>query len=137
MRLTLHENRAPTRALRAALDEIGSRYDLAPAALFELKVAATEALTNALKGSAEGNGVEVALHPSEDEIAIEVRNRGTFELDHQARAELEAEGGRGIPLMLALVDEVEFSSSRVGTRVRMRKRTGRERRGELRALRST
>jgi anti-sigma regulatory factor (Ser/Thr protein kinase) len=127
VRLTLHENRAPTHALRAALDEIGSRYGLAPQTLFELKVAATEALTNALKGSASDNGVDVALHPSEEEIEIEVQNHGTFELSHPAREELEAEGGRGIPLMLALVDEVEFSSGRSGTRVRMRKRTGGQR----------
>jgi serine/threonine-protein kinase RsbW len=132
VRLTLHENRAPTRALRAALDEVGSRYGLAADALFELKVAATEALTNALKGSS-GNGVDVAVHPSEDQIEIEVRNRGSFELGRPERAELEAEGGRGIPLMLALVDEVEFASSGGGTRVRMRKRTRRRTPGELRA----
>jgi anti-sigma regulatory factor (Ser/Thr protein kinase) len=35
---------------------------------------------------------------------------------------VEEEGGRGIPLMLALVDEVEFYSGAAGTRVRMRKR---------------
>jgi len=32
------------------------------------------------------------------------------------------EGGRGIPLMLALVDRVEFAQSGQGTRVRMQKR---------------
>jgi anti-sigma regulatory factor (Ser/Thr protein kinase) len=34
---------------------------------------------------------------------------------------LEAERGRGVPLMLALVDEVEFVSETGGTRVRLRR----------------
>jgi anti-sigma regulatory factor (Ser/Thr protein kinase) len=34
----------------------------------------------------------------------------------------EFDGGRGIPIMIALVDEIEFARTRAGTRVRMRKR---------------
>jgi anti-sigma regulatory factor (Ser/Thr protein kinase) len=36
---------------------------------------------------------------------------------------LDAEGGRGIPIILALVDELEFAQTGRGTRVRMSKRS--------------
>jgi anti-sigma regulatory factor (Ser/Thr protein kinase) len=53
---------------------------------------------------------------------VEVADRGVVD---PARG-VEEEGGRGIPLMLALVDEVEFHSGAAGTRVRMRKRITRD-----------
>ena len=52
---------------------------------------------------------------------MEVADRGSFETG----ARPEHEGGRGIPLMLALVDEVHFSTTGSGTRVRVRKRVSR------------
>jgi serine/threonine-protein kinase RsbW len=122
---TLRDDPAPTRALRAALDDIGARFGLREDELFELKVAATEALTNAIRGSVDGRPVDVAVQPREDAIEVEVRNHGAFELGDPALADIESEGGRGIPLMFALVDEVEFASNGDGTRVRMRKRLGR------------
>lgn len=125
--LSLREDPPPTRELRAALDELGARYGLSDGELFELKVAATEALTNALKGSTRGQPVDVAVEPVEGGIVVEVQNRGTFELADASEVALESEGGRGIPLMLALVDDVEFASTGDGTRVRMRKRAARRR----------
>ena len=120
--LALHEDPAPTRRLRAALDDVGARYGLSDGELFDLKVAATEALTNAIKGSGSGRDIDVAVEPHEGAIEVEVRNRGSFDLGDTALADVESEEGRGIPLMFALVDEVEFASTREGTRVRMRKR---------------
>lgn len=116
----LHDDPFPTRTLRAVLDDVGARHDLSEEELFDLKVAATEALTNAIKGSR--NGVDVAVERGNGTIEVEVRNGGFFELGSPALEDIEAEGGRGIPLMFALVDEVEFTSTREGTRVRMRKR---------------
>ena len=120
--VTLNGDPAPTRALRAALDDIGGRFGLTEDDLFELKVAATEALTNAIKGSVDGRPVDVAVEPSDDAIAVEVSNHGAFDLADPTLADIESEGGRGIPLMFALVDEIEFASTGDGTRVRMRKR---------------
>jgi anti-sigma regulatory factor (Ser/Thr protein kinase) len=115
--LILHSHPSATRKLRATLDGIADECDIPSDERFELKFAATEALTNALQ-SASDNPIHVRIVPSEETIEIEVRDRGGFE----ARGGLDSEGGRGIPLMLALVDEVEFSSGAAGTRVRMRKR---------------
>jgi serine/threonine-protein kinase RsbW len=120
--VTLLADPAPTRALRAALDDVGARFGLAQDELFELKVAATEALTNAIRGSLDGRPVDVAVQPREDAIEVEVCNHGAFELGDPTLTDIESEGGRGIPLMFALVDEVEFASNGDGTRVRMRKR---------------
>jgi serine/threonine-protein kinase RsbW len=115
--LILHNHPSATRKLRAILDGIADAFDLPSDERFELKLAATEALTNALKGAAE-EPVHVRITPGEDAIDVEVRDRGGF----NAARGLESDGGRGIPLMLALVDEVEFSCGAAGTRVRMRKR---------------
>ena len=123
--LTLRDDPAPTRALRAALDDLGARFGLGKEELFELKVAATEALTNAIRGSLDGRPVDVAVQPHEDAIEVEVSNHGAFELGDPAISDIESERGRGIPLMFALVDEVEFASNGDGTRVRIRKRLGR------------
>jgi serine/threonine-protein kinase RsbW len=123
--VTLRDDPAPTRALRAALEDLGRRFGLGEDELFELKVAATEALTNAILGSQDGRPVDVAVHPRDDAIEVEVRNHGAFEVRDPTLSDLESEGGRGIPLMFALVDEVELASTGDGTRVRMRKRLGR------------
>jgi serine/threonine-protein kinase RsbW len=120
--IAVHEQEAPTRALRAVLDGVGERLGIPDEELFDLKVAATEALTNAIKGSSNGHGVSVDVARRGDSIEIEVTNHGDFELHGTACSAIESEGGRGIPLMVALVDEIEFGATREGTRVRLRKR---------------
>jgi anti-sigma regulatory factor (Ser/Thr protein kinase) len=90
-------------------------------ARFELKVAATEALTNAIKGAPPEHAVEVAIAGDETAVEVEVTDRGAFEPSCRSDSELDAESGRGIPLMLALVDEVQFASVNGGTRVRLRR----------------
>jgi serine/threonine-protein kinase RsbW len=115
--LILHDHPSATRRLRATLDGIADAYDLPSDERFELKLAATEAVTNALKSASE-EPIHIRIAPSDEIIEIEVRDRGGFD----AARGLQSEGGRGIPLMLALVDKVEFSSGAAGTRVRMRKR---------------
>lgn len=115
--LTLRDEPASAAALRAAVDE------LAPPAFpsdarFALKVAATEALANALKRTGEEEqAVEVAVLDTGKGMEVEVLDSGTFRLDFGAGEER----GRGLPLMVALADEVEFASTDAGTRVRIRK----------------
>jgi anti-sigma regulatory factor (Ser/Thr protein kinase) len=93
---------------------------LAADATFDLKLAATEALTNALKDAPDGHAVGVAIAGG-DGVDIEVTDRRRLRPAYRDESALEAEGGRGIPLMLALVDEVEFVSQSSGTRVRLRR----------------
>jgi anti-sigma regulatory factor (Ser/Thr protein kinase) len=116
--LTVRNEPSATRKLRAMLDDVADEYPLSEAERFELKFAATEALTNALKGSRQEDPVRIRIVPKAEAIEVEVTDRGVVD---PARG-VEEEGGRGIPLMLALVDEVEFYSGAAGTRLRMRKR---------------
>jgi anti-sigma regulatory factor (Ser/Thr protein kinase) len=114
---------AATRELRAAIDRLADECGIGEEVRFDLKVAGTEALTNALKRAPPGHSVDVAIACRGETIDIEV-SHGTALRPREH--DLEAEGGRGIPLMLALVDEVEFAATGDGTRVRMRKRVAPE-----------
>jgi anti-sigma regulatory factor (Ser/Thr protein kinase) len=122
LHLTLRKGRAATAELRHAIDLISDRCHLNDEQRFDLKLAVTEAVTNALKGTPEGHAAEVTLAEGEGAVEVEVLDSGVFS---PLRAALdrgpEAEGGRGIAIMFALVDEVEFERTGAGTRVRMRK----------------
>jgi anti-sigma regulatory factor (Ser/Thr protein kinase) len=124
--LILRNEPSATRKLRETLDEIADEYPLPGDERFELKLAATEALTNALKGTRAGETVRIRINPAPEVIEVEVVDRGVFDPGRRG----DREGGRGIPLMLALVDDVEFSSGAGGTRVRVRKRVTRAGEGE-------
>jgi anti-sigma regulatory factor (Ser/Thr protein kinase) len=123
--LILRNDPSATRRLRATLDEIADEYGLPEDERFELKMVATEALTNALKGNPE-EPVRIRIQPTPEAIDVEVADRGAFDPTRR----IDSEGGRGIPLMLALADEVHFSSSASGTRVRVRKRVTRAGEGD-------
>jgi anti-sigma regulatory factor (Ser/Thr protein kinase) len=86
-------------------------------------LAATEALSNAVKQDEGERAVEVVVEGREGVVEVQVADSGPFVQPSWRPA--FSEGGRGIPLMLALVDEVEFAQTRDGTRVRMRKRISR------------
>ena len=120
IRLELCNEPGATSKLRRALDRVARASNLAADATFELKLAATEALTNAIKGAPRNHAVEVAIACRESSVEVEVTDRGRFKPSFRPDSELP-ESGRGIPLMLALVDEVEFASFEGGTRVRLRR----------------
>ena len=121
--LRLDGRSTATRELRAAVERIAKECGLNRGERFDLKLAATEAVTNALKESPENHTVEVTVAGHVDAVDVEVVDQGVFS---RARAALhrgpDAEGGRGIPIIRALVDEVEFAQTSRGTRVRMSKR---------------
>ena len=104
--------------------------ELADERVDDLKLAVSEACTNAIEAhSAIAIDERVVVRCWIDEAGLEVRicDRGAgfdpAELpDHPPvtdPARLKFERGLGIPLIRALVDEVEFSSSGTGTEVRM------------------
>ena len=118
-RLQLDVETSPTAAVRQAVDRLANEAGLTDEARFDLQLAVSEAVANALRhGSHEQAHVDVVLGLRDGLIEIEVQDRGRF----QPHAGFEAESGRGLPLMVALLDEVEFAAGEGGTRVRMRKR---------------
>ncbi len=120
--LVVTEEHGSVEHVRAAVDEIARKHGLPPDATFDLKVATTEALANALKHSAGGLGVDVSLEFDAEVIQVEVADSGRFRVTDG----LNPERGRGLPLMIALADEVEFSAADEGTRVRIRMRVDRD-----------
>jgi serine/threonine-protein kinase RsbW len=119
--LELGKGATATRELRQAIDRLAEWCGLGSEERFDLKLAATEALTNAVKKTEDDPVVNVTLEGCDGVVDVEVADQGPFTEPAAARG--LAEGGRGIPIMLALVDEVEFRQTGDGTRVRMRKRS--------------
>ena len=103
---------------------------LADERIDDLKIAVSEACTNAIEASGGADSVERVLvrcrvHHDHLEVNIEDRGEGfdpSTLLDHPPVTDpdrLKFERGLGIPLIRALVDEVEFTSSGGGTAVRI------------------
>ena len=108
--------------VRAAVDAIAVEHGLSSEAAFDLKLATTEAVANALRRTPpDALGIAVTLASDHEVIQVEVLDRGRFRLTEG----LDPERGRGLPLMIALADEVEFASTGDGTRVRIRMRVAR------------
>jgi serine/threonine-protein kinase RsbW len=101
---------------------------LAGSRLDDLKVAVTEACSNAIEAHtaawAEGP-VRIRCNLTPDAVTVEIIDRGGgFDPDRLATLpaatdprRLRYETGLGIPLMRTLVDEVTFAPSEQGTRV--------------------
>jgi serine/threonine-protein kinase RsbW len=96
----------------------------------DLKIAVSEACTNAIEAYRGIEAVErvvVRCRAHHDRLEVDVEDRGAgFDPatlpDHPPVTDpdrLKFERGLGIPLIRALVDEVEFSSSGGGTAVRI------------------
>src|SRR5688500_8629283 len=94
LKLTLREGPSATRELRGAIEAFAGRNGLTADERFDLKLAATEALTNALKGSPEPHVVEATLKADQEAVEVEVFDRGVFSPLRAALARgSEAEGG--------------------------------------------
>ena len=92
----------------------------------DIELALTEAVTNVLDHATAGEEYEVSAGINGDLCVIEVIDRGAGfepgELGHDD-AHLDAEDGRGIQIMRALVDKVTFDSvPTVGSVVHLEKK---------------
>ena len=110
------------RVLRSSMQVLGIDGDV----IADIEVALTEACTNVLDHATHGEEYEVSAGIDGDLCVIEVVDRGEgFDASGKghASAEAGAEGGRGIQLMRALVDKVEFTNrEKLGTTVHLEKR---------------
>ncbi|MCA1711083.1 MAG: ATP-binding protein [Actinobacteria bacterium] len=109
------------RVLKASMSALGVESDV----IADIELALTEAVTNVLDHAQDGDDYEVSAGIDDRLCVIEVIDRGAgFDSNELGRdeAHLDAEGGRGIQLMRALVDKVTFESvPRVGTVVHLEK----------------
>ncbi len=104
-------------SVRHAIDAVAAEAGVPRERAFELKVAANEAVANALTHG-RAKTASVRLASDADGVEVEVVGQGPF----RSSAGLEPSHGRGLPLIVALADEVEFASQNELTRVRIRKR---------------
>ena len=95
--------------LKQSMDVLG----VVPDVTHDIELALTEACTNVLDHSDEGDEYEVSAGIDGDQCVIEVVDRGggfDGSLHGMALADSQAEEGRGIHLMRALVDTVTFAN---------------------------
>ena len=107
-----------------------SRRNLGDNRIDDLKLAVSEACTNAIEAYASRTGdesVKILVRDDDDKLVVDVEDNGPgFDPDalppHPPVTDpdrLNFERGLGIPLIRTLVDEVQFESSAGGTAVRM------------------
>src|SRR5579875_1111669 len=96
------------RVLHSSLTTLGVADDC----VSDIEIALTEACTNVLDHALDDDEYEVVARIVDDHCAIDVIDKGSgFEADAHGKqnAEMTAEGGRGIQLIRALVDNVHFT----------------------------
>jgi anti-sigma regulatory factor (Ser/Thr protein kinase) len=105
-------------AVRAAA-EFGFGAD----ALYDVKLAVSEAVTNAIRHGSRSPDDPVRIVATEESgaLVIEVLDTGTF-IPRVVRRGDMPESGRGLEFMRVLMDEVDLRPGRRGTLLRMAKR---------------
>jgi serine/threonine-protein kinase RsbW len=109
-------------AARSIVRDAAARAGLDGEAAWDLMLATTEALNNAVQhGEAWSNDcVLLVTERSRRGLRVEVSDRGTFDGPHEP-APLEATSGRGLQIIAALADRFEVSCGNGRTLVRFEK----------------
>jgi anti-sigma regulatory factor (Ser/Thr protein kinase) len=109
--------------IRRFVRESASESSLPAQVVEDLTLAVSEASANAIIHTTSPD-IRVSWAVTDDSVEVEIRDRGIFK--RQVRMpEVDGRGSHGIPLMMALVDELnirEGTQARPGTRVRLIKR---------------
>jgi anti-sigma regulatory factor (Ser/Thr protein kinase) len=109
---------------RAIVREAAGEQGLDDGAVWDLMLATTEAVTNAVvhgRGCTDTSAIRILIQSTEHGLFVEVCDCGRFV--HRSRpVSKDSPGGRGIPLMSAVTDDFELMPETGGTRVRFGKR---------------
>jgi serine/threonine-protein kinase RsbW len=126
MQLSLPRDARYVRMLRAIAGCIMADLNAPQNAKDDIELALTEACANAVRHATGAADYTVVFSIAEDHCEVEVTDVGPgFELEAVRRARtdpVDAEAGRGLLLMEALVDNCEFVQQERGTRLRLIKR---------------
>ena len=96
------------RAIRTFVDKVAAAARLDSDRTYDLKVAVSEACANAVEHSGSSHRpLEICATTHADRLAVEIANGSDFRMNPAGAAPSE-ERGLGLPLMVALVDEVRF-----------------------------
>ena len=104
-------------------DEAAAAFGFGAHARYEVKLAVSEAVTNAIQHGSRSPNDQIRIVVTEESGALvfEVLDTGTFVPRVVRRGDMP-EGGRGLEFMRVLMDEVDLRPSRAGTLLRMAKR---------------
>ena len=104
-------------------DDAARAYGFSEMVAFQIKAAASEAVSNAIEHGSAGPHDVVALEAVEEEgaFALYVRDSGSFRPRVSARGDLP-ERGRGLQFLGQMMDEVDVRPGARGTEVRMLRR---------------
>jgi serine/threonine-protein kinase RsbW len=95
--------------VRRFVDEVASGVGLDAEKAFDLKVAVSEACANAVKHAGRETAMlEVTASRRDDRLTFDVVDAGQFRTPTPGPADTESRG-LGLPLMVALMDEVRFT----------------------------
>jgi anti-sigma regulatory factor (Ser/Thr protein kinase) len=108
---------------RAIVRDAAREEGLDGQAVWDLMLATSEAFSNAvLHGTPCRAGILVRVEAAAEQVSVEVHDCGRFDTEVNP-APLDATGGRGIPIIDAVVDHFEVVPNRDQTVVRFGKRT--------------
>ena len=108
---------------RAIVREAASELGLDGQTTFDLMLATTEAFANAVEHGrpCDPRGIMLRMDLDDDRLGVEVRDCGCFP-ERPMTAKRHGEGGRGMPLIAAIMDNLEVLPDSRTTRVRFQKR---------------
>jgi anti-sigma regulatory factor (Ser/Thr protein kinase) len=110
---------------RAIVREAALEHGLEDSAAWDLMLATSEAITNAIvhgRGcNGNGEGILLRVLPRDDSLCVEVSDCGRFDGEVEPAAPDDTHG-RGIPIIAAVVDDFEVVPGKRRTRVRFAKR---------------
>jgi serine/threonine-protein kinase RsbW len=107
--ITVKAETARLADVRRFVEEVAAEAALDLERVFDLKVAVSEACANAVEHSgSEMSPVEVCARLQAQRLTFDVTDNGLFRPPRRCRETLDGRG-LGLPLMVALMDEVHFS----------------------------
>lgn len=105
---------------RRFVDDLLHRAAVSSAIRDELAVAVTEACSNVVRHAPDGGTYRLSVDINDDRCVVEVRDAGPgFDPDVPPNTSPDRDGGRGLLLMRALVDDLRFEQRWPGMTVTM------------------
>jgi len=104
-------------------DRVAAEFGFGEDARYQVKLAVSEAVTNAIQhgSSSEQDDVRIVVSAQAGALVFEVLDTGRFVPRVMRRGEMP-ESGRGLEFMRLMMDEVDLRPGRDGTRLRLSKR---------------
>ncbi len=121
--IRLPASAAELRRVRSCVSDAAADFGFGPKDRFELVFAVNEAVTNAIQhGQPDDDGaIGLTITAEGDTLVCAVHDRGRF-VAPSTVTDLLAEHGRGLEFMALLTDEIEVSTEKDATTVRLHKR---------------